>query len=772
MADEQKNLNLIREEDIPENWQEVEAKPIIPSETPAPVSSTPVVLPPYYRGSIPANLQHDSYLVGTDRTPRVTSIPIMPTAPSANPQNNAAIQSNIIETTKSTTTVITSGSGMRFRGYWLNFVTYNAGDVVIFNVSTYVANSTSVGLQPDLNSVGEIGESTNQPLTPSAWTLVSENLVFNGTYPAQLNVGGFGPIDAAGVTGASGTSATPTVTATSSGTFSNEIALVFVSNDNIGFTFTPPPGWNLLYNISTGSHLYWKPVAGGSTVTFTATLSTPDDWEALIAFFGFGGFAPFSITQVQTSPTVLTVTANNSLVAGNYVTFSNVANATFLNGQSGFVASASPTQFTINSVYGNPNYGPTADTGTASLTMLQATALVSGGGGPNAVGFTQATTKGSTFIYTDLWEGHTGSSGAVSSVGDNNVPSNVYQLANTDDGACLAAAQNHGALSTPTILPLSSGLQLSSGAIGFELPGSVQSTSKFLPYDVVEFRGSVFVCLAETSGDAFTAPANWALLGPATGFVQSKALNYLAVRGDEGNLLSFSSASSITLTLPNPVPSHPQLTGMTDSGWWILVQNIGTGTLTVSPNGLLIDGSSSSLTLGQNQGLLIFTDGVNYFTWHNVNRITVPSFLTASAPDGSGNVTISLVNQNAKTALMGPVACSAPAQPTFRQPQGTDFVNLNIASATGVNASSNQSGNLRLCGAVLPAGLYRVSMYVVVTITGAGNISMTITWNDGTASQTFSPSNISTTVLGTIAQFDIVVLSDGIHDISWAINLI
>jgi hypothetical protein len=760
MAEEQKNIpSAMNEADIPATWQDVDVPPVTPGVTPSVGGALhPNDMPPYFRATLNPDMQHDVEFVGTKKvTSQIPVTPLMPTAPSASPQLNSAVQ-NIIKVNSGSTSTAVTVSGMIFRGVWTSFTTYQKQNVVLFNNSAYVAITGSLNSQPDLN--------------PLNWTLLSENLVFNGTYPAQFNAGGFGPIDAAGVTGASATSAAPTVTATSSGTFANEVALVFVSNDNAGFTFTPPPGWNLLYNISGASHLYWKPIAGGSTVTFTASLSTPDDWEALIAFFGFGGFAGFSITQVQTSPTVLTVTAANSLVAGNYVTFFNLANATFLNGQSGFVASASPTQFTINSVYGNPNYGPTADTGTASLTMLQATAEVSGGGGPNAVGFTQATTKGSTFIYTDLWEGHTGPSGAVSSVGDNNIPSNVYQLANTDDGACLAAAQNHGALSTPTILPLSSGLQLSSGAIGFEIPGSVQSITPFLPFDVVEFRGSVFVCLSETSGDAFTAPTKWGLLGPATGFVQSKSGNYTAVRGDEGNLLSFSSSSAVTLTLPNPIPAHPQVIGMTDSGWWIPVQNIGTGVLTISPNGLLIDGLPASITLGQNQGVAIFTDGSNYFTFHGVNRITVPAFLTASAPDSSGNITIGLSTQSAGTALMGPIDCSGPALPTFRRPQGTDFVNLSKVSAIAVNTAGNQSGNFRFCGSVLPAGTYRISMYVVVTNAGTGNLSMTITWNDGTASQTFSPSNISTTVVGTFAQFDINVLSDGVHDITYAVNLI
>lgn len=865
--DQAPEQDIIQEAGLPANWQPIDVEPLIPS-APKPGATPPLpnAMPSHFVGTLNPDMQHDTMFVGTQvASPRIASTPLMPAAPSGNPQTNAAIRSTItLTTSKTSSTDQFVDIETTFRGVWRALTAYNTNDIVIFNGSAYVALTASTNLQPDNNH--DAGPAEGVAAGSPAWTLLSENLVFNSPFSAQFNVGGLGPIDAAGVTGASGSSTAPTITATSSGTFLNEIAIVYIGNDNSGFTFTPPAGWNLLYTISGSARLYWKAITGGSTVTFTATLSAPDDWEVLIEFFGFGGFAGFPITQIQTSSTVLTVTAANSLVAGNVVAFSGLTNATFLNGQLGTVASATATQFTVNSVYGNPGYGPTADTGTASLQLLQVTALVSGSG-PAAVGFTQATTKGSTFLYTDLWEGHTGASGAISSLGDNNTPSNVYTFTNTDDGACIGSAQNQGALSTPTITPLSTGLQLSAGAIGFELPGSVQNAIKFIPYDVVEFRGSIFVCLAETSLDAFAAPSKWGLIGPATGYTQVKTADYTATQSDEGNLLSFNSSSAHTLKLPNPIPLVNN-NSSADSGWYINVENIGSGALTVSPNGLTLDGSSSSLvlnqnqgcmiftdgvnfftvrgagssaggvnvqtmnytaagsdngklisfngsnltltlpnppisttwfayvqnlnstnltisrnglnidgaasnlTLGQNQGVIIFTDGTNYFTEHGVNSLTVPSILTASAPDGSGNVVVSLANENAKTALMGPVACSSAAPPTFRQPQGTDLANLNIASASGTNATTNQSGNFRLCGAVLPAGLYRVSMYVVVTVTGTGNISMTVTWNDGTASQSYSPSNITTTVLGTIAQFDIVVLSDGVHDVSWSISLI
>ena len=91
----------------------------------------------------------------------------------------------------------------------------------------------------------------------------------------------------------------------------------------------------------------------------------------------------------------------------------------------------------------------------------------------------------------------------------------------------------------------------------------------------------------------------------APGGAASKTASYAAVAGDSGKILSFNSASTVTLTLPSSPPSGT---------WNVAVQNTGAGVLTVSPNGLTLDGSSSSVTLAQNQGLYVSTDGSNYFT--------------------------------------------------------------------------------------------------------------------------------------------------------------
>jgi hypothetical protein len=85
-----------------------------------------------------------------------------------------------------------------------------------------------------------------------------------------------------------------------------------------------------------------------------------------------GGASPASynigqenVTGVQVAGGVLTVTASNSLPVGTQVNFENVANATFLNGQTVTITSALPTQFTAATT--DANYGPAGETaGTAN----------------------------------------------------------------------------------------------------------------------------------------------------------------------------------------------------------------------------------------------------------------------------------------------------------------------------------------------------------------------------------------------------------------------
>lgn len=112
-----------------------------------------------------------------------------------------------------------------------------------------------------------------------------------------------------------------------------------------------------------------------------------------------------------------------------------------------------------------------------------------------------------------------------------------------------------------------------------------------------------------TGATGMTGPQGPPGAGTAGGTNTQSGTLYAAASGDSGKNIPFTNASASTLTLPSPPPS---------TSWWICTQAAGAGGLTVSRNGLTIDGASSDLSLSQNQGVCIYTDGSNYFTQRGI----------------------------------------------------------------------------------------------------------------------------------------------------------
>jgi hypothetical protein len=129
--------------------------------------------------------------------------------------------------------------------------------------------------------------------------------------------------------------------------------------------------------------------------------------------------------------------------------------------------------------------------------------------------------------------------------------------------------------------------------------------------------------LVATSGGAGSSTAGTPL---TIGGVNEQIGSYTAIATDYGKLISFNDASACTLTLPS-TPPYPQ--------WAIFVENIGSGTLTVNRNGLNIDGAASNLTLIQNKGLYLTTDGANYFTERGTEPLATSSVPGIVQPDGT-----------------------------------------------------------------------------------------------------------------------------------------
>lgn len=186
---------------------------------------------------------------------------------------------------------------------------------------------------------------------------------------------------------------------------------------------------------------------------------------------------------------------------------------------------------------------------------------------------------------------------------------------------------------------------------------------------------------------------------PNTGGVSVKTANYTAVAGDCGTLLVFNSASAVTLTLPAAPPF---------AQWEIFVQNVGAGTLTIARNGLLIDTAAANLTLLQSTGLVIFTDGTNYFTERGASAggvssvaLTVPSWqtVTGSPITGAGTLAVTDNNQSASQVFAGP-ASGSPAAPTFRALASAD---LPVGSATQLGALQVDGSTITASGGVISA---------------------------------------------------------------------
>jgi hypothetical protein len=171
------------------------------------------------------------------------------------------------------------------------------------------------------------------------------------------------------------------------------------------------------------------------------------------------------------------------------------------------------------------------------------------------------------------------------------------------------------------------------------------------------------------------------------GGVNSQSASYAIASSDGGQIVSLSSGT-YTFTLPSP-PS---------SKWGVFIQNAGTGVLTVSPGGLNIDGSSSSLTLYDGQGVYISTDGTNYFTSRGMQvwPFDVPMFAPGVGTNNQKLVRLAMVRNvsfpagAANSYAVASANCAANTTYTFNK-NGTPFATCLFAMGGATGAFTQAS---------------------------------------------------------------------------------
>lgn len=187
--------------------------------------------------------------------------------------------------------------------------------------------------------------------------------------------------------------------------------------------------------------------------------------------------------------------------------------------------------------------------------------------------------------------------------------------------------------------------------------------------------------LPGTTSAAMASPGAVLLTNAGFNGVNPQTANYTVQSSDNQKLISFNSTSALTATLPQPG------TNGIDNHFAAWIANLGTGALTISPSSATIDGAAT-LSLSQNQGVAVFTDGTNYFTVRGMGG--------SSSYSGAANEVLATPNGSSGTATLRPlVSADLPLATTSAagavKPDGSTItISGGVISASGGAAALPQ----------------------------------------------------------------------------------
>jgi hypothetical protein len=167
------------------------------------------------------------------------------------------------------------------------------------------------------------------------------------------------------------------------------------------------------------------------------------------------------------------------------------------------------------------------------------------------------------------------------------------------------------------------------------------------------------------------------------------------------------------------------------AGWYCYLQNTGTGTFTVQSTAL-IDGLSTPITLGPNQGTIVAFDGTNWFTERGIGGSSI-TFPISVADGGTGTSTPALI-AGANITITG----SWPDQTiTASEGAGANAISfwaypLSSGEANVANINPVSSNNMNFSANTVPMYYIHIDDFLTVA-----NFTFHVTVADSTAGHNY-----------------------------------